>query len=121
MSRIVRENFKSLPRNRLPGHKDAKKAHEEWLRKNGVHPEQLKARRRKWKALSKAEKSLERLAPSERPDYSGVGVTGAKKEPQQYTGQKLLGIAVMHKSSLQPVFSKQAAKDSATMRRGEGE
>jgi len=34
-----------------------------------------------------------------------------------YTGDQLVGIAVMHKSCLQPVFSEQAARDSATMRR----
>lgn len=42
----------------------------------------------------------------------------AKVEPQQYTGTEVVGIAVMHKSCLQPVFSEDAAKDSAKMRRG---
>ncbi len=34
-----------------------------------------------------------------------------------YTGDKMLGIVVQHKSCLQPVFSKEAAEDSAKMRR----
>lgn len=34
-----------------------------------------------------------------------------------YTGDKVIGIAVMHKSCLQPVFNEQAAKDAASMRR----
>lgn len=42
----------------------------------------------------------------------------AKKEPQQYTGTECIGIAVMHKSCLQPVFSQKAAEDAAKMRRG---
>jgi hypothetical protein len=34
-----------------------------------------------------------------------------------YTGTEMIGIAVMHKSCLQPVFSKEAAIDAAKMRR----
>ena len=34
-----------------------------------------------------------------------------------YTGNEIIGIAVMHKSCLQPMFNKQAAEDSAHMRR----
>ena len=34
-----------------------------------------------------------------------------------YTGTEVIGIAVMHKSCLQPVFSQQEAQDSARMRR----
>lgn len=41
----------------------------------------------------------------------------APKEGQEYTGTEMLGIALMHKSCFQPVFSEQAAKDSAQMRR----
>jgi hypothetical protein len=34
-----------------------------------------------------------------------------------YTGSRLLGIAVLHKSCLQPVFSQEEAVNAATMRR----
>lgn len=34
-----------------------------------------------------------------------------------YTGTKIVGIAVLHKSCLQPVFSREAAEDTAKMRR----
>jgi len=46
-------------------------------------------------------------------------VTGAvsSKPSQQYTGDQVKGIAVMHKSCLQPVFNQQEAIDSAKMRR----
>jgi hypothetical protein len=46
-------------------------------------------------------------------------VTGAcsTKPTPTYTGSNVLGIAVMHKSCLQPVFSQEAAEDSAKMRR----
>lgn len=61
------------------------------------------------------------------PSYTGT--TGdlshmCKQEPMRYTGErKLLGIAVMHKSNLVPVFEEevgekgQYAKDLARMRR----
>ena len=47
---------------------------------------------------------------------TGMGVA-ARPADKVYTGDKVLGVAVMHKSCLQPVFSAEAAKDSATMRR----
>jgi hypothetical protein len=34
-----------------------------------------------------------------------------------YTGTKMIGITVLHKSCLQPVFSQEEAKDAARMRR----
>lgn len=40
-----------------------------------------------------------------------------KHNANTYTGEKVVGIATMHKSCLQPVFSQQEAEDSAKMRR----
>lgn len=45
-----------------------------------------------------------------------IGIA-AKKDVPEYTGENMKGIAIMHKSCLQPVFSDQEAKDSASMRR----
>ena len=45
-----------------------------------------------------------------------TGPVSSKPSPT-YTGTKVIGIAVMHKSCLQPVFSQEAAEDSAKMRR----
>jgi hypothetical protein len=47
---------------------------------------------------------------------SGVGVA-AKKEVPVYTGTEMLGVTILHKSCLQPVFNEQAAVDAANMRR----
>lgn len=48
-----------------------------------------------------------------------TGVKGAVrvKETQHYTGDRLLGITIMHKSCLQPVFSQEQAIEAASMRR----
>lgn len=45
--------------------------------------------------------------------------TGAvsTKPSQQYTGNEVLGITIVHKSCLQPVFNQQQAEDAAKMRR----
>jgi len=40
-----------------------------------------------------------------------------KAAPQVYTGDKIVGIATMHKSNMVPVFSNNEAKEIATMRR----
>jgi hypothetical protein len=47
-------------------------------------------------------------------------VTGpvSSKPSQHYSGDEVLGISVLHKSCLQPVFSAEAAVDIAKMRRG---
>jgi len=48
-----------------------------------------------------------------------TGHTGAvsSKPSQVYTGDNVLGITIVHKSCLQPIFSKQEAIDASTMRR----
>lgn len=94
----------------------AKAEHEAWLKQNGVHPSQLKS---KLKAKSKLKSTfaspVSKLTAGE---FGTSGVTGLKREEQKYTGNNLIGIAVMHKSCLQPIFTKESARDSANMRRG---
>ena len=51
------------------------------------------------------------------PSLTDTSVSFAKK-PNVYTGDRLLGIATMHKSNSVPVFSQEDAIEIATMRRG---
>lgn len=51
------------------------------------------------------------------PSQSEIGVAFAKT-PNTYTGDKLLGIATMHKSNMVPVFKQEDAEEIARMRRG---
>ena len=44
-------------------------------------------------------------------------IQGTKKESPEYTGDLVKGIALMHKSCLQPVISQEQMIESATMRR----
>ena len=48
---------------------------------------------------------------------TGAGIA-AKKPVQQYTGDAMIGIGVLHKSNSVPIFSKQDATDISKMRRG---
>lgn len=41
----------------------------------------------------------------------------ASKKEMKYTGDKLMGIATMHKSNMVPVFKQEDAEDIARMRR----
>ena len=59
------------------------------------------------------EKRLTKSIPSK--DSGGFSTKPVK---QVYTGDKIIGIAAMHKSNLVPIFNDAAAKDVATMRRG---
>lgn len=95
--------------------------HEKWLRKKGIHPEQLEAKKKK-----NADISILSV-----PDYStsrpSVPTSDAipcgntpQKERNIYSGERqLLGVATMHKSNMVPVFAdkKEDAKDIASMRR----
>lgn len=47
---------------------------------------------------------------------TGEGVAALKAAPE-YTGTEMIGISIIHKSCLQPVFNEQSAKDAANMRR----
>ena len=52
------------------------------------------------------------------PSVSTSQHSTARKETTMYTGENMLGITILHKSCLQPVFSKQEAIEVSQMRRG---
>ena len=51
------------------------------------------------------------------PSRVTPGGSTALKEIPRYTGGEMIGISIIHKSCLQPVFSREAAVDAASMRR----
>lgn len=48
----------------------------------------------------------------ETPGYTAVANT-----PKVYTGDKIVGIGILHKSCIQPIFSKEQCEDISKMRR----
>ena len=51
------------------------------------------------------------------PSLVTPGGSTSLKETPVYTGDQMIGISIIHKSCLQPIFSKEAAVDVASMRR----
>ena len=108
----------------------AKKEQDKDLWRHGIHPDQNKAIAMRLEANNKRVKpkrfgSLTVKHPSvyrrETPNYPSVTSTGAhvaeKRERNTYTGDKLIGIGMMHKSNLVPIFSEEHARDVSNMRR----
>ncbi len=53
-----------------------------------------------------------------KPSVAAGGIGNALlKEPQKYSGTKMLGIATLHKSNAVPVFSEEEIVDISHMRR----
>ena len=97
-------------------------AHDKWLRKRGIAPDQLKDK------LPKNSRG-ERIGIYTIPNYKqhqGSAVctnvvhgSTAKKHENQYTGDELAGIGTLHKSNMVPVRKdSNDAKEIARMRRG---
>ena len=51
------------------------------------------------------------------PSLSTSGGNTAARESMMYSGDRVKGISIVHKSCLQPVFTDEQAKDFAEMRR----
>lgn len=77
---------------------------------------------KKYKPLDKGTYSPPKVfRRSDNREYSSLSTMvcdTSRKDTHRYTGDKLLGIATMHKSNAVPVFKGQDAIDIAKMRRG---
>ena len=112
---------KRKQQGRTQADRDAQIAHDKWLRERGVHPDQLKA------ALPHDAKGR-RLGVYDMPDYTVsktaptsdcVTKVEGKRKANQYTGDEIAGIGLLHKSNLVPVRKdSNDAKEIARMRRG---
>ena len=96
----------------------AQAEHDKWLRKNGVHSDQLAAKKHKDVSIN----SIPNYREGARglPTSDKICGHGPAKESMTYSGERqLLGIATMHKSNMVPIFAdkKDDAKDIASMRR----
>jgi hypothetical protein len=115
-------NKQRKQKGRTQADRDAQAAHNQWLRERGLHPSQIKAK------LPHDAKG-KRLGVGTMPDYSTrvetaptsdrIMATAAKKHENQYTGDEIAGIGLLHKSNLVPVRKdSNDAKEIARMRRG---
>jgi hypothetical protein len=110
-------NSKKSNRKKTAKQLKAEAEHDKFLRKQGVHPDQLTAKKKRQDLNSipdyKANKPDVELS-------NKIAGHGPARESNTYSGERqLLGIATMHKSNMVPVFAdrKEDAKDISSMRR----
>ena len=96
--------------------REALAEHKKWLESQGLDDKTLKKRLKNFKGYEIPKYERDPNLP-QCSDKIPVGI-GSKKERMQYSGKrKLLGIGMMHKSNLVPVWDEEGAKEISTMRR----
>ena len=96
--------------------REAQAKHKAWLESQGLDDKTLKKRLKNFKGYDLPEYTPDPNQPK-CGDKIPVG-TGTRKESQKYSGErKLLGIGLMHKSNLVPIWDEEGAKEISTMRR----
>ena len=94
----------------------AQAKHREWLEANGLDDKTLRRSARDFKGYDIPDYTPDPNQPK-CGDKIPVG-TGKSKEQLTYSGErKLLGIGIMHKSNLVPIWDKEGAEEISTMRR----
>lgn len=88
-------------------------------KKWGVEEEERKRKRAMSAPVWKPEQKSYRGQNDIKPQSLSTWTTGAvaSKVVPKYTGENVLGVTIVHKSCLQPIFNKDAAVDAAKMRR----
>ena len=107
----IKRKIENSKRNR-----EAQANHEEWLQTQGLDTYTLKQKNKKFKGydVPKYEPDPNHPKCSDKIPVNG----GAKKEEMKYSGKrKLIGIGLMHKSNLVPIWDEEGAKEISTMRR----
>ena len=107
----IKHKIENSKRNR-----EALAKHKKWLESQGLDDKTLKKRLKNFKGYEIPKYERDPNLP-QCSDKIPVG-TGSKKEQMQYSGKrKLLGIGMMHKSNLVPIWDEEVAKEISTMRR----
>ena len=106
----IRHKIENSRRNR-----DALVEHKKWLESQGLDEKSLKERLKNFKGFD-----IPKYTPDPNQPKCGDKIpVGTGKQPQmQYSGERrLLGIGMMHKSNLVPIWDKEGAEEISTMRR----
>lgn len=94
--------------------------YEAWCKKHGINPTGKTRRVKSSVIVNPVVVSSPVIRETEKGTSLNSFVTGPVNMGTQkntYTGDKMLGIAAMHKSNLVPIFTNESAKDVSTMRR----
>jgi|TARA_R110002073_G_scaffold285379_1_gene449772 hypothetical protein len=96
--------------------REAQAEHKAWLESQGLDDKSLKRRAKDFKGYN-----IPDYTPDPNQPKCGDKIpvnSGGKKEPMVYNGErKLIGIGLMHKSNLVPIWDEEGAKEISTMRR----
>ncbi len=96
----IRHKIENSKRNR-----EAQANHEEWLQTQGLDNYTLKQKAKNFKGYDMPDLRARDPNYPKTSDKIPVG-TGKKKQEQHYSGErKLVGIGLMHKSNLVPIFA----------------
>jgi hypothetical protein len=107
----IKHKIENSKRNR-----EALAKHKKWLESQGLDDKSLKKRLKNFKGYELPKYERDPNLP-QCSDKIPVG-TGGKKEQMQYSGKrKLIGIGLMHKSNLVPIWDKEGAEEISKMRR----
>jgi len=109
--------YNSKKNKRTPSERElqSRAEHDKWLKKMGAHPSQ------RTKANTNAGNKIPNYREHQGTAQCSNNIIGstAKKPEQQYTGDQLAGIGMLHKSNMVPVRKdSNDAKEIARMRRG---
>ena len=96
--------------------REAQAEHKAWLESQGLDDKTLKRSVKDFKGYNIPDYTPDPNQPK-CGDKIPVG-TGKSKEQLTYSGERrLLGIGIMHKSNLVPIWDEEGAKEISTMRR----
>ena len=106
----IRHKIENSKRNR-----DALVEHKKWLESQGLDEKSLKERLKNFKGFD-----IPKYTPDPNQPKCGDKIPvshGGKKQPMVYSGERrLLGIGMMHKSNLVPVWDEEGAKEITAMK-----
>tara|TARA_B100000424_G_C22819446_1_gene438430 strand:+ start:302 stop:664 length:363 start_codon:yes stop_codon:yes gene_type:complete len=106
----IKNKIENSKRNR-----EAQANHEEWLQSQGLDTYTLKQKTKNFKGYDVPDYSPD---PTQPKTSDKIPVNGGRKQkPQAYSGErKLIGIGLMHKSNLVPVWDEEGAKEITLMK-----
>ena len=110
LAKRMKKKAENSRRNR-----EAQANHEEWLQSQGLDSYTLKKKAKNFKGYDVPDYSPD---PNQPKTGDKIPVAGGKKaQPQAYSGErKLIGIGLMHKSNLVPVWDEESAKEITLMK-----
>ena len=118
MKLIYTSTKPAIKTKKKPGWQKEAAEYEAWLKKHGI--DSTKKRKREKVTTVYNPVVVSGVVRRETPNYPSLNTMAGSTAPapkKVYTGDKIVGIAAMHKSNLVPIFNDDAAKDVASMRR----